>query len=131
LVSNRECLLPDALRLVREQADCISRCVSSSLSSSLAPSFSLRKMAKDITNEKGIMELICKIKCNAFGIWNSRSKCIAMALFPRASMFNHSCLWYFSLSLSLYVFVWFCLIFLPSFLSHFDSSHFLFFQQLL
>jgi hypothetical protein len=38
-----------------------------------------------------LSHLICKIECNAFGIWLSDDTGIGMAVYPRSSFFNHSC----------------------------------------
>ncbi|EGC35483.1 hypothetical protein DICPUDRAFT_33308 [Dictyostelium purpureum] len=39
-----------------------------------------------------IRELIHKVRCNQFGIWTKNDKCIAVAISPSSSFFNHSCI---------------------------------------
>ncbi|CEM21546.1 unnamed protein product [Vitrella brassicaformis CCMP3155] len=36
--------------------------------------------------------LLCRIECNGFGVWNQDDECLSLALYPTASLFNHSCL---------------------------------------
>ncbi|KAL0477048.1 hypothetical protein AKO1_005588 [Acrasis kona] len=38
-----------------------------------------------------IIDLVCSVRCNAFGLWNKKQQCVATALCPEASFFNHSC----------------------------------------
>ncbi|GAM25914.1 hypothetical protein SAMD00019534_090890, partial [Acytostelium subglobosum LB1] len=38
-----------------------------------------------------IRSLACKVRCNQFGIWSKRDKCIGVSVTPAASYFNHSC----------------------------------------
>ncbi len=38
-----------------------------------------------------IMDLFYREKCNCFGIWDLQDQCLASAVFPIASFFNHSC----------------------------------------
>jgi hypothetical protein len=63
----------------------------------------LRAMAKFIikimdegalvgVDEDHIIDLICNVRCNAFGLWNKRQQCFATAVCPSASFFNHSCM---------------------------------------
>eukprot|EP01102_Stenamoeba_stenopodia_P020162 TRINITY_DN7769_c0_g1_i2.p1 TRINITY_DN7769_c0_g1~~TRINITY_DN7769_c0_g1_i2.p1 ORF type:complete len:285 (+),score=37.67 TRINITY_DN7769_c0_g1_i2:159-1013(+) len=79
LVSNREKRHAEELRTIREQAECILRVMGASAAD------------LEVTT---VIDIICKIKCNSFGIWSKRSRWIATGVFPVASLFNHSCLWY-------------------------------------
>lgn len=38
-----------------------------------------------------IADIICRQRCNRFGIWSRKDKCLGIALSPAASFFNHSC----------------------------------------
>ncbi len=38
-----------------------------------------------------ILDIVCKQRCNRFGIWSKTGKCLGVALSPEASFFNHSC----------------------------------------
>eukprot|EP01132_Coremiostelium_polycephalum_P002022 gene2022-2489_t len=38
-----------------------------------------------------IRSLICKVRCNQFGIWSKKDKCLGVAVSPSSSYFNHSC----------------------------------------
>eukprot|EP01133_Synstelium_polycarpum_P009113 gene9113-10686_t len=38
-----------------------------------------------------IRSLCCKIRCNQFGIWSKKDKCVGVSVTPSASFFNHSC----------------------------------------
>jgi len=78
LVSNRDKRHAEELRSIRELAECCSR------------SMGLYASDLEVTT---IIDIICKIKCNSFGIWSKRSRWIATGVFPTASLFNHSCLW--------------------------------------
>lgn len=57
----------------------------------------MRVMGKDIQaalpdfQPYDIVELICKQRCNRFGIWSKKDKCLGVALCPPASFFNHNC----------------------------------------
>ncbi|EFA76267.1 autophagy protein 9 [Heterostelium album PN500] len=50
---------------------------------------SVINMINDVTSKT--RSLICKIRCNQFGIWSKRDKCIGVSCTPAASYFNHSC----------------------------------------
>eukprot|EP01102_Stenamoeba_stenopodia_P007114 TRINITY_DN1984_c0_g2_i3.p1 TRINITY_DN1984_c0_g2~~TRINITY_DN1984_c0_g2_i3.p1 ORF type:complete len:472 (-),score=56.73 TRINITY_DN1984_c0_g2_i3:66-1481(-) len=39
-----------------------------------------------------IMDMFMKLKCNCFGVWSPKRRCLATAVYPTASFFNHSCL---------------------------------------
>ncbi|KAF2068944.1 hypothetical protein CYY_009739 [Polysphondylium violaceum] len=41
---------------------------------------------------KLIRPLICKVRCNQFGIWSKKDKCLGVAVSPSSSYFNHSCI---------------------------------------
>lgn len=41
--------------------------------------------------EKDIADLFYRERCNCFGIWDTNDNCLASAIFPIASFFNHSC----------------------------------------
>jgi len=38
-----------------------------------------------------IVDIICRQRCNRFGIWSKKDKCLGIAVSPAASFFNHSC----------------------------------------
>ncbi|EGG23469.1 SET domain-containing protein [Cavenderia fasciculata] len=38
-----------------------------------------------------IRPITCKIRCNQFGIWSKKDKCLGVSVTPIASYFNHSC----------------------------------------
>jgi len=43
--------------------------------------------------EDMILDMIFKLNCNCFGIWSRRGiECMATAIFPEASFFNHNCM---------------------------------------
>jgi SET and MYND domain-containing protein len=57
--------------------------------------FVVKIMDEDVLSgitDEDIIDLICKIRCNAFGLWNKQQKCFGTALSPPSSFFNHSCM---------------------------------------
>jgi hypothetical protein len=45
----------------------------------------------DEFTEEEIYGMFFREKCNCFGIWDQKDRCLASAIFPSASFFNHSC----------------------------------------
>lgn len=43
-------------------------------------------------SEQEIADLFYRERCNCFGIWDTEDHCLASAIFPVASFFNHSCI---------------------------------------
>lgn len=47
--------------------------------------------AECTATEQDIADLYYRERCNCFGIWDEDDNCLASAIFPIASFFNHSC----------------------------------------
>lgn len=89
LVSNRDSLPQEMMRCIEGVSKLVWKVVGGFVSRSM-PHLD-EEGGTEVFDGVGIVDLICKQRCNRFGIWSNKMTCLGMAVCPAASFFNHSC----------------------------------------